>query len=101
MRLIDGPRLSRPTPSGLPPNAPSRNCVESVCPWWQSSDAATGISSDELALAGKGFNEQVEAKLKADGTLDYIWVDRMMAFDVDVEKIREFRAQGNLTGGAQ
>jgi uncharacterized protein YgiM (DUF1202 family) len=66
-----------------------------------TSDAATGVSSDEVALAGKGFNEQVEDKLKADGTLDYTWVDRMMAFEVDAERIREFRAQGSLTGGAQ
>jgi SH3-like domain-containing protein len=66
-----------------------------------TSDAATGVSDDEVALAGKGFNEQVEAKLKADGTLDYTWVDRMMAFEVDAEQIKEFRAQGNLPGGAQ
>jgi len=66
-----------------------------------TSDAATGVSSDEVALAGKGFNEQVEAKLKADGTLDYSWVDRMAAFVVSEEQIRQFRAQGNLPGGAQ
>jgi len=66
-----------------------------------TSDAATGVSDDEVALAGKGFNEQVEAKLKADGTLDYTWVDRMMAFEVDAEQIKEFRTQGNLPGGAQ
>jgi len=66
-----------------------------------TSDAATGVSSDEVALAGKGFNEQVEAKLKADGTLDYTWVDRMAAFVVTEEQIRQFRAQGNLPGGAQ
>jgi SH3-like domain-containing protein len=66
-----------------------------------TSDAATGVSSDEVALAGKGFNEQVEAKLKADGTLDYTWVDRMTAFVVDAEQIQQFRAQGHLPGGAQ
>ena len=66
-----------------------------------TSDAATGVSSDEVALAGKGFNEQVEAKLKADGTLDYTWVDRMMAMQVDAEAIKKFRAEGNLPGGDQ
>ena len=66
-----------------------------------TSDAATGVSSDEVALAGKGFNEQVEAKLRADGTLDYTWVDRMAAFVVSEEQIRQFRAQGNLPGGGQ
>ncbi|UCD48653.1 MAG: SH3 domain-containing protein [Phycisphaerales bacterium] len=66
-----------------------------------TSDAATGVSDDEVALAGKGFNEQVEAKLKAEGTLDYTWVDRMAAFVISEEQIKEFRAQGNLPGGAQ
>jgi SH3-like domain-containing protein len=66
-----------------------------------ATDAAVGVSSDEVALAGKGFNEQVEAKLKADGTLDFTWVDRMMAFDVSPDQILTFRTQGNLPGGAQ
>jgi hypothetical protein len=66
-----------------------------------TSDAATGVSSDEVALAGKGFNEQVEAKLKADGKLDYTWVDRMAAFAVSADQINEFRAQGDLAGGAK
>ncbi len=66
-----------------------------------TNDAATGVSSDEVALAGKGFNEQVEAELKADGKLDYTWVDKMAAFKVSEDQIRNFRAQGNLPGGAQ
>ena len=66
-----------------------------------TTDATTGVSSDEVALAGKGFNEQVEAKLKKDGKLDYTWVDRMAAFNVDADQIVKFRTQGNLPGGAQ
>jgi len=66
-----------------------------------TSDAATGASSDEVALAGKGFNEQVEAKMRAEGKLDYTWVDKMSAFQVDAAQIEEFRAKGNLPGGAQ
>ncbi len=64
-----------------------------------TADAATGVSSDEVALAGKGFNEQVEAKLKADGTLDFTWVDRMMTFNISPEQIVTFRTQGHLPGG--
>jgi SH3-like domain-containing protein len=69
-----------------------------------TSDAATGASSDEVALAGKGFNEQVEAKLRAQGTLDFTWVDRMTAFQASADQIMKFRAQGHLgttaaTGG--
>ena len=66
-----------------------------------ATDAATGVSSDEVALAGKGFNEQVEAKLRKDGKLDYTWVDRMAAFSVAADRIEQFRAQGHLAGGVQ
>lgn len=66
-----------------------------------ASDAATGVSSDEVALAGKGFNEQVEARLKADGALDYTWVDRMITFKVNEQQIMKFRTEGNLPGGVQ
>ena len=66
-----------------------------------TTDAATGVSSDEVALAGKGFNEQVEKKLRTEGKLDYTWVDRMAAFTVGADQIMQFRAQGNLPGGAQ
>lgn len=66
-----------------------------------TNDAATGASSDEVALAGKGFNEQVEAKLRSEGTLDYTWVDRMSAFKVEPNEISQFLTQGHLPGGAQ
>jgi len=66
-----------------------------------ATDAAIGVSSDEVALAGKGFNEQVEAKLRAAGTLDFTWVDRMMAFNAGPDQILMFRKQGNLPGGGQ
>jgi SH3-like domain-containing protein len=66
-----------------------------------ATDAATGASSDEVALAGKGFNEQVEANLRARGTLDFTWVDRMAKFSVREDQIAAFRAQGHLPGGAQ
>jgi uncharacterized protein YgiM (DUF1202 family) len=66
-----------------------------------TTDAAAGVSSDEVALAGKGFNEQVEKKLRSEGTLDYAWVDRMSAFNVGADEIAKFRTQGHLPGGAQ
>jgi len=65
-----------------------------------TGDAATGASSDEVALAGKGFNEQVEAKMRKDGKLDYTLVDRMSKFEVPADQIALFRAQGKLVGGA-
>ena len=66
-----------------------------------TTDAAIGVSTDEVALAGKGFNEQVEAKLKAEGTLDFTWVNRMVTFDISSDQILAFRSQGHLPGGEQ
>jgi SH3-like domain-containing protein len=66
-----------------------------------ANDAATGVSNDEVALAGKGFNEQVEAKLRREGKLDYTWVDRMAAFNMSADQLMKFRLQGHLPGGAQ
>ncbi len=54
-------------------------------------------SSDELALAGKGFNEQVEESFKAKNPkLDFIWVNKMEKFTVTDEQIRRFLQQGDL-----
>jgi uncharacterized protein YgiM (DUF1202 family) len=66
-----------------------------------ASDAATGASSDEVALAGKGFNQQVEDKLRKEGKLDYTWVDRMSALTVSEDEMAQFLTQGHLSGGAQ
>lgn len=66
-----------------------------------TTDANTGVSSDEVALAGKGFNKEVEAKVRREGKLDYTWVDRMSAFNVGSDQIAKFRTQGHLPGGAQ
>ncbi len=66
-----------------------------------TTDAAVAVSNDEVALAGKGFNEQVEKQLRQAGTLDFTWVDRMATFVVSEDQIRDFLAQGDLAGGAQ
>jgi SH3-like domain-containing protein len=60
------------------------------------TDVAQTASSSEIALAGKGFNEQVEARYQQEKRLDYAWVDRMEAFTVSWEEIREFMDQGGL-----
>lgn len=66
-----------------------------------TGDAATGASNDEVAMAGKGFNQQVEDKMKADGKLDYTWVDKMSKFGPKEDEVALFRAQGSLVGGGQ
>jgi len=60
-------------------------------------------SSSDVALAGKGFNSDVEAKYKADQNLDYTWVDRMESWQFTPQAVSAFLATGGLTepGGAQ
>ncbi|HSW00054.1 MAG TPA: SH3 domain-containing protein [Sedimentisphaerales bacterium] len=66
-----------------------------------TGDAATGASSEEVAMAGKGFNKQVEDEMQAQGKLDYTWVKKMYDFTAKEGDIVLFRAQGSLTGGGQ
>jgi uncharacterized protein YgiM (DUF1202 family) len=54
-------------------------------------------SSGEVALAGKGFNADVEAKYKQDNKLDYAWVDTMEAYKVTPQQVAAFFTQGGLS----
>jgi len=68
-----------------------------------SGAAQTGASGSEVALAGKGFNKEVEAQYKAENELDYTWVDRMERFTVSAEEVAAFVEAGGLQwaeGGA-
>jgi uncharacterized protein YgiM (DUF1202 family) len=68
------------------------------------SDAVSqSASAGDVALAGKGFNADVEAQYKQDKKLDYSAVDAMEAVAVDPKTISLFLSQGGLTepGGAQ
>jgi SH3-like domain-containing protein len=59
-----------------------------------------GASSQELALAGKGFNAQVEGEFKAkNGQLDFAWIDRMEKFSVAPEQMARFLKEGQVTPG--
>ena len=60
-------------------------------------------SSTDVALAGKGFNADVEAQYKQDKKLDYTWVDAMESYEVEQQKVSLFLSQGGLSeqGGAQ
>jgi hypothetical protein len=70
-----------------------------------SSDAKVAASSGELALAGKGFNKDVEAQFKANNKdVDFTWVDRMETFRVTARESQAFLREGGVqprTGGAQ
>jgi uncharacterized protein YgiM (DUF1202 family) len=69
-----------------------------------SQDVSSGASSGEVALAGKGFNQEVENKYKQDNNLDYTWVDRMGGYTVTPDQVLAFLEEGDLNteiGGAQ
>jgi uncharacterized protein YgiM (DUF1202 family) len=69
-----------------------------------SQNVAQGASTGEVALAGKGFNESVEKEYKAEGNVDYTWVDRMQQIVVSPDQLAAFITQGGLAspeGGAK
>jgi hypothetical protein len=56
-----------------------------------SGDTSTGASSDEVAIAGKGFNPQVESQYKnANAKLDFATIDRMEKIRIPLPDIRAF-----------
>jgi uncharacterized protein YgiM (DUF1202 family) len=62
-----------------------------------SAAAGTTASSGEVALAGKGFSEEVEAEYRKDTKLDYAAVDAMEAYHVAPEAVAVFVNQGDLS----
>jgi len=68
-----------------------------------SETVAAGASGSEVALAGKGFNPEVEAEYKKNPSLDYAAVDAMEGYTVPPAALSAFITQGGLTveGGAR
>ena len=61
-------------------------------------------SSDEIALAGKGFNADVEREFKAKNKdVNYAWIDQMEKIVVSQAQMQEFVKAGALSpeGGAK
>jgi len=57
----------------------------------------TQASASEVALAGKGFNKQVEENYRTEHRdLSYVWVDKMMLVKVPASQVEEFMRQGKL-----
>jgi SH3-like domain-containing protein len=62
-----------------------------------AQDAQTAASDDELALAGKGFNKEVEADFKAKNkNIDFAWVDKMEKFKVAPGSMQQFLKEGGI-----
>ncbi|NQU38825.1 MAG: SH3 domain-containing protein [Lentisphaerae bacterium] len=67
-------------------------------------DAEVAASSGELALAGKGFNAEVESKFKEQNKeADFAAVDRMEAIIISTRDMQAFLKAGNVVakGGAE
>jgi SH3-like domain-containing protein len=59
----------------------------------------TQASANEVALAGRGFNQQVEDSYKAKHTeLSFVWVDRMVQIKIAAAQLEDFLRRGHLGG---
>ncbi len=62
-----------------------------------ADDVRRTASGEEIALAGKGFNSQVEADFKQKNQdIDFTWIDRMETYLVDDAEIATFLHEGGL-----
>ena len=59
----------------------------------------TTATAREVALAGKGFDRDVENVYRAEGNLNYDDVDRMEAITVSMEELLAFMTEGRLNTG--
>jgi len=60
---------------------------------------ASGATASEVALAGKGFNQEIENAYKAKGKLNYADVDRTEAQRVTKKELQDFITTGRLYQG--
>ena len=61
------------------------------------SDVEQAASDDELTLAGRGFNQEVEQKFKTlNPDVDFTWIDRMEKMVVSQDQIQKFLKTGGL-----
>jgi hypothetical protein len=63
------------------------------------SGATSGATANEVALAGKGFNQEIENAYKAKGKLNYADVDRTEAQTVSKKDLQDFIVAGHLNQG--
>ena len=63
------------------------------------ASGGASASADELALAGKGFNAEVEKSYRQDDSLNYKDVDAMESSSLPDDKLHEFIVNGRLKGG--
>jgi hypothetical protein len=64
-----------------------------------ASGSSGRVTTSEVALAGKGFNQEVENAYKAGGKLNYADVDRTEAIAVPQDELLRFMRDGRLITG--
>ncbi len=64
-----------------------------------SENVETSASGEELALAGKGFNSDVEADFKKKNkNIDFTWIDKMEKIKIGPQEMIDFLDAGALGG---
>ena len=54
-------------------------------------------TSDEIALAGKGFTKEMESEINTSNpALDYLWVNHMEQIVISTSEIEQFLRQGGI-----
>ncbi len=66
-----------------------------------SESSGYSTLTGELALAGKGFTEEVENLYKENGVIDYSLVDSIENTSVTTNQVTTFIIEGNLSTGEQ
>jgi uncharacterized protein YgiM (DUF1202 family) len=56
-------------------------------------------SASEVAMAAKGFNQEVEANYRSQGNYNYADVDRIEAQTLNLDNLRRFLEEGRLAMG--
>jgi hypothetical protein len=61
--------------------------------------SGTTASASEVALAAKGFNQEVEDAFKTSGDLNYADVDKTEAITISQDELYKFVTEGHLNTG--
>ena len=62
------------------------------------SGSRVSASTEELALAGKGFTAEIEAEYKKQASLNYDAVDKLETNLISFDRVLDFMAAGKLEG---
>jgi uncharacterized protein YgiM (DUF1202 family) len=66
-----------------------------------SSSGSSSASADELALAGKGFSQEVENSYRQSGNLNYDALDTLEAENISSRQLFTFLLEGRLARGEE